>query len=128
MTDFLSYKLVQGFMYESGFDVSDPDKAKEFPSAEFMKLASRLVQYGADCELDACCEWIESTSFGQPSVLTESLRTARRPKPPSLAEEALAELNLTADCMGAIVSCAQVELIRRALERLQELEGAERAQ
>ena len=88
-------------------------------------IATRAAQWGADQELEACCHYF---SRDLRESLALELRIARRLDPPSLAQEALAELNLTADCMGAIVSCAQVELIRRALERLQELEGAERAQ
>ena len=76
------------------------------------------AQWGADQELEACCEWIDADS-----VMAAELRAARRPRPPSLAEEALAELNLTSDNNGAEISFTQVELIRRALERLQQLEN-----
>ena len=47
-------------------------------------------------------------------------RAARRPKPPSLKEQALSELNLTADSDGAELSRTQVDLIRCALEQLSE--------
>mgnify|MGYP006274731319 CR=1 FL=1 len=121
MTDFLSYRLVQGFMYESGFDVSDPDKAMEFPSAKFMKLASRLVQYGADCELEACIDWIAVyQGLEHPELLIELLRAARRPKAPSLAEEALEAQKRLWDGKS---THDDWRLIGRALERLQELEG-----
>lgn len=84
------------------------------------KFATLAAQWGADQELEACCHYF---SRDLRESLALELRIARRLDPPSLAQEALAELNLTADCMGAIVSCAQVELIRRALERLQQLEN-----
>ena len=72
------------------------------------------AQWGADQELEACCEWVES-EIGRKEWAAE-LRTARRSKPPSLKEQALAELNLTTDSDGAELSRTQVELIRRALE------------
>jgi hypothetical protein len=53
-----------------------------------------LRQQGADQELEACinyfCEY--DTSFGEGSELVTGLRAARRPKPPSLKEQALREL------------------------------------
>ena len=70
---------------------------------------------GADQELEACCKWLEG-EIG--ATDPEDLRIARRFKPPSLKEQALAELNLTTDSDGAELSQTQVELIRRALEQL----------
>ena len=80
-----------------------------------MKTATELAQQIADQELEACVEWL-------PSDLTidgESLRDVRRPKPPSLAEQALALL----DDASTRLDAAHENTIRRALERLQELEG-----
>ena len=74
------------------------------------------AQWGADRELEACCEWLEC-NYNYPEAGTP-LRAARRPKPPSLKEQALSELNLTADPDGAELSRTQVELIRQALEAL----------
>ena len=73
------------------------------------------LQQAADQELDACCKYMQHEDFH--GFATE-LRAARRPKPPSLKEQALSELNLTADPDGAELSRTQVELIRRALETL----------
>jgi hypothetical protein len=90
-----------------------------------MKTATELAQQIADQELEACVEWL-------PSDLTidgESLRATRRPKPPSLAEEALAELEVLSNYAHDLLSNYAHDLdrsesaIRRALERLQELEG-----
>ena len=85
-----------------------------------MKTATELAQQIADQELEACCTWMRDNGYWRGA---NDLHASRCPKPPSLAEEALVELNLTSDCMGAIVSPTQVELIRRALERLQQLEN-----
>ena len=66
------------------------------------------AQWGANQELEACCEWIT----GQDWTWTSSqLRTARRPKPPSLKEQALERLELAKKYVD-------VEPIRRALEAL----------
>jgi hypothetical protein len=45
------------------------------------------AQWGADQELEACCEWLEC-NYNYPQV-NHPLRAARRPKPPSLKEQAL---------------------------------------
>ena len=73
------------------------------------------LQQAADQELDACCKYMQHEDFH--GFATE-LSAVRRPKPPSLKEQALSELNLTADSDGAELSRTQVELIRRALEQL----------
>lgn len=82
-------------------------------------IATQAARWGADQELEACCEWMDNHLFSSPST---PLRAARRPKPPSLAEEALTALE-DGD-MGPAASLTSVEvcIIRRALERLQELE------
>jgi hypothetical protein len=83
-------------------------------------IATQAAQWGADQELEACINYFHEydTSWGENSELITGLRTARRPQPPSLKEQALSELNLTADPNGAELSRTQVELIRRALEAL----------
>ncbi len=43
------------------------------------------AQWGADKELEACCEWLGTRTVGFPA----ELRAARRPKPSSLKEQAL---------------------------------------
>jgi hypothetical protein len=80
----------------------------------FREIISKASQYGADRELEACCEWLDQSTVG----MADLLRADRRPKPPSLKEQALSELNLTADPDGAELSRTQVELIRQALEAL----------
>ncbi len=76
------------------------------------ELLIEAAQYGADQELEACCEWL---SVPCPSYGRE-LRNARRPKPPSLKEQALQALNEIEDRHAG--PTIQEELIRRALEQL----------
>ena len=77
-------------------------------------LAAQVAQWGADQELEACCEWL---SVPCPSYGRE-LRNARRPKPPSLKEQALAELERWAEDKYGLHKGLEVGLIRRALEAL----------
>jgi hypothetical protein len=80
----------------------------------------QAYQAGADHELEACCEWMGDSPViwrGDPEEHPGFyLREARRPKPPSLKEQALAVLDHTQKGYGL----AEVDLdtIRRALEAL----------
>jgi hypothetical protein len=68
-------------------------------------------QAGADQELEACCEILRG-EFNY-HHLAEPLRAARRPKPPSLKEQALEEVGVF-EGMGT----CNIDIIRRALESL----------
>ena len=74
-------------------------------------LATSAAQWGADQELEACCEWLSQRAYAG-----EALRVARRPKPPSLKEQALDVLHLSFD-RGYLKEEA-ADTIRRALEQL----------
>ena len=80
-------------------------------------IATQAARWGADQELEACCECIQSyRNF----LLAEDLRDARRPKPPSLKEQALQELDpLKADATTHGLGF-NATAIRRALESLPE--------
>ena len=75
-------------------------------------LVSKVFQLGADYELEACCEWL-AKEFPRERAVLQALRKARRPKPPSLKEQALTELDALED-MGTCNS----ETIRRAIESI----------
>jgi hypothetical protein len=81
---------------------------------KLLDIATQAARWGADQELGACCHLLRQQGFD----VVDDLRATRRPKLPSLKEQALSELNLTADPNGAELSRTQVELIRRALEQL----------
>ncbi len=83
-------------------------------------VATRAAQWGADQELEACCEYLVRCAQWEPEDVAE-LRAARRPKPPSLKEQALEELAwVDRNLKGAnfFGSCHAVHIIRRALEQL----------
>jgi hypothetical protein len=81
-------------------------------------IAIQAAQWGADQEFEACCEWFEeeykTESWGTHDL--KRLRTARRPKTPSLKEQALAALNVIEDKM--LGPTTEEILIRKALEAL----------
>jgi hypothetical protein len=87
-------------------------------------VIDQAAQWGADQELEACCEWLRTTRrYSDQLGLTgfdghDALRTARRPKPPSLKEQALNDLDdiPTHDDEGRQV--VDLSNIRRALEAL----------
>ena len=53
----------------------------------FMFMAEQAAQWGADQELDACCEWLKG--YTSEHIAIYFLRETRRPKLLSLKEEAL---------------------------------------
>ena len=57
---------------------------------EMWHMAVQAARWGADQELEACCEWLER-NYNYPRA-DHPLRTARRPKPPSLKEQLLQKL------------------------------------
>ena len=90
-------------------------------------IAARAAQWGADQELEACCKviWNSAANFSATAHLaaqrrSDKLRAARRPKPPSLKEQALLQLDtLNADLAMHGRGC-DLSQIRRALEALPE--------
>jgi len=85
------------------------------PGESTIHIVTQAAQWGADQELDACVQW---SIDNQHPRWAKAVQAARRPKPPSLKQQALSELNLTADPDRAELSRTQVDLIRRALEQL----------
>jgi len=76
------------------------------------------LQQARDQELDACCDWLRTT-FGYGVDLDLKLRAARRPKPSSLKEQALADFDwLVGRTLGRPETDERSERIRRALEQL----------
>ena len=87
-------------------------------------IATRAAAWGSDQELEACCEWLEKEEkerehLGWAYRLNpQMIRAARRPKPPSVKEQALDLLHLSFD-RGYLKEEA-ADTIRRALEALPE--------
>jgi hypothetical protein len=80
-------------------------------------IATRAAQWGADQELEACCEYLVRCAQWEPEDV-EELRSARRPKPPSLKEQALEELEQLRSDAKSMGMGFDAPTIRRALEQL----------
>ena len=113
-------ELVQQW-FKQAHESADPDNQLSY--YDFISTAA--AQWGADQELEAILEMV---GFGQQSLPEEdryldgltvaSIRIARRPKPPSLKEQALLQLDtLNADLAMHGRGC-DLSQIRRALEAL----------
>ena len=86
------------------------------PETYFDYVATQAAQWGADQELKACVELLKAHGYKGKAI---DLRNARRPKPPSLKEQALTALHAVAT--GANDTREQhqdFETIRAALEAL----------
>ena len=76
------------------------------------EIFSVITQWGADQELEACCDWLGREGWSGES---RQLRAARRPKPPSLKEQALDAHNRM---MAGEETQDDWAIVRRALEQL----------
>jgi hypothetical protein len=98
--------LVQQWTHE--YDRMDPR-----PNIEPF-IATRAAQWGADQELEACCEWLGQEGWSGES---RQLRAARRPKPPRLKEQSIALIDRI-QAAKETWDISELETIRRALEQL----------
>jgi hypothetical protein len=94
-------ELVEQWCYQDG------DAIRTSPRW-YQILCDKAARWGADQELEACVQWISERDW---TWTSSQLRSARRPKPPSLKEQALDRCNDYIDPDG---------IIRRALELLPE--------
>ena len=84
-------------------------------------LMKRAAQWGADTELEACIAWLIKNIPGY-ELVADNLRSARRPKPPSLAEQALEALRST-----PCTKQRHYDALFAAIKRLKELEESSHA-
>jgi hypothetical protein len=80
-------------------------------------IANCAAQWGADQELEACCNWLEDPCAADMFSLAKDLRYSRRPKPPSLKEQALEKLTNLEQGINP-PGFNDCNTIRRALEAL----------
>ena len=74
-------------------------------------IAAQAAKWGSNQELEACCKWLPKMSPWS----ADDLRRHRRPKPPSLKEQALAAQQRMWDGTS---NHDDWNLVRRALEAL----------
>lgn len=77
-------------------------------------VATQAAQWGGDQELEACCVLMDDWGLDGKDLIER-----RRPKPPSLKEQALDALR-EAESTGCLYVNGRSDLIRRALEALPE--------
>jgi len=114
-----SHELVQQWQKEPGvtgsFSMLPPVVMLTIPSTKLHHIATRAAQWGADQELEACCALLDKFNDG---FWCDELRAARRPKPPSLKEQALAALERYESEEWCEEMTFDSSVIRRALEQL----------
>ena len=85
-------------------------------------VATQSTQYGADQQLEECCEQLKSipSPLGIPfgEMASNALRNACRPKPPSLKEQALEQLCEVNAMLQFHTTGGETSVIRKALEAL----------
>ena len=90
--------------------------------SQLRHIATQAARWGADAELEACCEWLDSEKIlCKDGGYIRKLCAARRPKPPSLKELALARTDaiLNDPNRALLIEVREtLELNRRALEQL----------
>jgi len=92
--------------------VQEAQRISPYDPVKWMQhVSEKAAQWGADQELEACCLVLENELC---CFVADDLRAARRPKPPSLKEQALAVLEDASNRLDA----AHENIIRRAIEAL----------
>jgi len=98
-------ELVRQWMYES----NDSDRI-------IPQVAAFAAQWGADQELEACVELLKADGYKGKAI---DLRNARRPKPPSLKEQAIKDLDdLEVNLKDFGMGFVPIANLRKALEAL----------
>ena len=101
-------ELVSQWSSEPDYVTPGWGRSRTISEHRLFQLLTRAAQWGADQELEACCEVLK-----EKGVAWTSLRPVRRPKPPSLKKQALEEV-VAFKGMGT----CNLDIIRRALEAL----------
>jgi hypothetical protein len=82
-------------------------------------IATQAAQWGADQELEACKQYMHDHGwFMSPTLRMAELHNARRPKPPSLKEQAMEQLACIQTDLNKFGMGISTNTIRRALEQL----------
>ncbi len=109
------------WLIDDGYPWDPQEEAVITITASRLKnVARQAAQWGADQELEACCEEMSTLPnqldipFGE--MASNALRAARRPKPQSLKEQALNELHSSFD--RGYLKKEAADTIRRALEQI----------
>ena len=86
-----------------------------YPANYEQLICTQAARWGADQELEACCKWLVKNDW---KAVHQHLRAVRRPKPLSLKEKALLQLDTLYADLGMHGLGCDLSQIRRALESL----------
>ena len=82
-------------------------------------ILAQAAQWGADQELEACCEVLARELICDGKHVATDLRMIRRPKPPSLKEQAIKDLDdLEVNLKDFGMGFVPITNLRKALEAL----------
>ena len=98
-------------LVQQWWEKADQHVDRDDPKTYFDYIATQAAQWGADQELEACCALMDDWGLDE-----TDLRFARRPKPPSLKEQALKALTAIEGDFNTVGDRA--DTIRQALEAL----------
>ena len=96
----------------------EADQCQDNPKTYFDHVATEAARWGADQELKACYEWVVRDWTDIQSA--DMLLAARRPKPPSLKEQALDAWDRLRNEAWCEEIDFDLDFVRRALEALPE--------
>ena len=99
--------------------IPPPELAQEWynDKTDYFCDINRAAQWGADQELLACGNYLKQCAAWEEEDVIE-FYNYRRPKPPSLKEQALQALGLLIPFIGDEDKRTEADTIRRALEQL----------
>ncbi len=92
------------------------EKAKYWEGSYEIDIATLAARWGADQQLEQCVAWLDG--YEHEGWAAEQMRNDCRPKPPSLKDQALTEIERWAEDKYGLHKGLEVGLIRRALEAL----------
>jgi hypothetical protein len=79
---------------------------------EFEAITAKVFHAAANQELEACCEWLKADGYPGTAI---DLRATRRPKPPSLKEQALKALDHILNNSSTELGASTIRLALAAL-------------
>ncbi len=112
------WELVQQWREAPEFSALSSCVIVTVTTTKLQDIATQAAQWGSDEELEACCDVLARELICDGKHVATDLRMIRRPKPPSLKEQALEIVRGTPVNSAGLYSYEHVELIRRALEQL----------
>ena len=110
-------ELVQEWREAPEFSALSPCVMVTVTTTKLQDIATQAARWGADQELEACCEWLKLEGH---EYEHQALLAARRPKPPSLKEQAMHVLLKAGFTLDGHMELEpeDIDIIHRAIEQL----------